>query len=105
MDFLGQNLPKEIFISYIIAEKLARLQSHIASLKKHRTHAHRKFQQNGFPPAHALIFSALNLFAWEIKTNARYYISFKSWYNTVGLDAISNYCIDNISQANKLSVV
>ena len=41
-----------IFISYIIAEKCLKLQSHIASLKMHRTHAHRKFQQNGFAPAH-----------------------------------------------------
>ena len=41
-----------IFLAYIIAEKLAKLQSHIASLKMHRTHAHRKFHQNGFVPAH-----------------------------------------------------
>ena len=40
------------FTSYIIAEKRAKLGSHIASLKMHRTHAHRKFQQNGFAPAH-----------------------------------------------------
>ena len=33
-------------------EKLLKLQSHIASLKMHRTHAHCKFQQNGFAPAH-----------------------------------------------------
>ena len=41
-----------IFISYIIAENCAKLWSHIASLKIHRTHAHRKFQKNGFAPAH-----------------------------------------------------
>ena len=40
------------FTSYIIAEKRVKLGSHIASLKMHRTHAHRKFQQNGFTPAH-----------------------------------------------------
>ena len=38
--------------SYIIAKKGAKMQSHIASLKMHRTHAHHKFQQNGFAPAH-----------------------------------------------------
>ena len=42
----------QIFIAYIIAEKLAKMQSHIASLKMHRTHADCKFQQNGFAPAH-----------------------------------------------------
>ena len=41
-----------IFTFYIIAEKRANLGSHIASLKMHRTHAHRKFQKNGFAPAH-----------------------------------------------------
>ena len=41
-----------IFISYIIAENCAKLWSHIASLKIHRTHAHRKFQKNGFARAH-----------------------------------------------------
>ena len=40
------------FTSYIIAEKCSKLESHIASLKMHRTHTHRKFQQNGFAPAH-----------------------------------------------------
>ena len=39
-------------MSYIIAEKRAKLQSHIASLKMHRAHALRKFQQYGFAPAH-----------------------------------------------------
>jgi hypothetical protein len=33
------------------------LQSHIASLKMHRTHEHRKFQQNGFAPAHRNLLS------------------------------------------------
>ena len=39
-------------LAYIIAEKLAKLQSDIASLKMHRAHAHRKFQKNGFATAH-----------------------------------------------------
>ena len=41
-----------IFTFYIFAEKRANLGSHIASLKMYRTHAHRKFQKNGFAPAH-----------------------------------------------------
>jgi hypothetical protein len=49
---IHQKKGYSIFTSYIIAEKRVKLGSHIASLKMHRTHAHRKFQQNKFAPPH-----------------------------------------------------
>ena len=68
-----------IFTFYIIAEKRANLGSHIASLKMHRTHAHRKFQQNGFAPTHrnlhVAITHVMSCLAKKIKVPYVIYVS------------------------------